>query len=607
MRYIFISSDLSRVMRLLDPKLRMRTGLMFLLLLAQSFLELGFILTLTSMGLALTNGATLRGSMFYSTLFSLFPQLGTWTEDPHRLLLLAGIVLITVNVIKNMVNYFTARGIARLGEDISLSVGLEIMRRFLFRDYAWHLSPASQTMFQRMLWRGNLALLLTHLLNIYACAFTICILFLSLVGQEPVLTILVLGVTGVIGVILYRSVRKSVDKSAEAVADSARRENRTLLCAVKGIREVLIYGQQQAFLNDLQQVILQGRQARIYRNIASTMPTWVLEAVGFAVVVGAIAFMIYVQEANTQRMIAALALLLLTAWRVLPFCNRIVSLQIAVRGLRPMTNAVLGLLEELRQKSDYLPPSPDKSFTFERQICLRHISYRYATAQKNSLEDITLTLRKGQKIGLIGPSGAGKSTLAGVLSGLLSIAEGEFLVDGLPLTRSRAAAFAMRIGYVPQNPFLFAGTLAENIAFSAWGKPWDAKRVREACALAAIDFVDAHPKGLRLPVGENGAGLSGGQAQRVSIARALYTQPSLLIFDEATSALDQANENIIRQTIENLPNQVTCLIIAHRLSTVENCDLVVWLDKGKVVMQGAAEEVLLAYENRVSSVTQSRL
>ena len=443
-----------------------------------------------------------------------------------------------------------------------------------------------------MMWRGDLALMLTpYALNIYACAFTILILFLSLVGQEPALTTLVLGVTGVIGAILYASVRKNVDRSAKALAGSESQESRTLLCAAKGIREVLLYGQQQVFLQGLSRAALQGRQARVYSNIVSTMPTWVLEATGFVVVVGAIAFMVYVQNADVQRITAALTLLLLTAWRVLPFCNRIVSLYISVRTLRPTAEAVLALLESLRSSSHSLPPSPAVDFAFTRQIELLGVSYCYAGAQENSLSGITLTLRKGQKVGLIGLSGAGKSTLAGILSGLLPVSAGQLLVDGRTLTPAQAAAFARSIGYVPQSPFLFAGTLAENIAFSQWGKPWDEQRVREACTLAAIDFADTHSAGLQRPVGENGVLLSGGQAQRVAIARALYARPQLLIFDEATSSLDQSNEDSIQQTIDKLPNQITCVIIAHRLSTVRNCDSIVWLDKGRIVMPRNSENV----------------
>lgn len=593
---LILFAELFRVMRLLDARLRIRSALVFLLLLAQSLLELGFILTLTSMAMALSDSVGLRASPFYQGLFWLFPALGGWAQNTYNLLLLAGMVLIAVCVAKNLVNYLAARGIALLGEDISLFVGMEIMQRYLYQNYAWHLSAASDSMYQRMMWRGNLALMLTHMLNIYACAFTILILFLSLVGQEPALTTLVLGVTGVIGAILYASVRRNVDKSAKTLAGSEHRESTTLLCAAKGIREVLLYGQQRAFLQGLSHAALQGRQARVYSNIVSTMPTWVLEATGFVVVVGAIAFMVHVQRADVQRITAALTLLLLTAWRVLPFCNRIVSLYISVRTLRPKAEAVLSLLESLRSGSRSLPPPPAADFAFTRQIELRGVSYRYAGTPKDSLSDITLTLRKGRKVGLIGLSGAGKSTLAGILSGLLPVSAGQLLVDGRPLAPAQAAAFTRSIGYVPQNPFLFAGTLAENIAFSQWGKPWDEQRVREACALAAIDFAHTHPAGLRRPVGENGVLLSGGQAQRVAIARALYARPQLLIFDEATSSLDQSNEDSIQQTIDKLSSQITCVIIAHRLSTVRKCDSIVWLHQGRIVMQGTAETVLAAYE-----------
>lgn len=590
-------AELFRIMRLLESQLRLRCVLVMFLLLIQSLLELGFILTLTSMALALSDSERLRGTPFYDALFQLFPSLGDWAEDPHHLLLLAGIVLIAASMLKSLVNFFAARSIAQLGEDISYYVGMEIMQRFLYQNYAWHLSPASKNMYQRMTWRGNLAIMITHLLNMYACLFTIAILFVSLAGQEPVLTALVISITGTVGILLYVSVRKNVDSSAKSLMKSRTQENRTLLCAARGIREVLLYGQQQIFLQKLSQSARLGRRAKVYGNIVATMPTWVLEATGFMVVVGAINYLIYVEGADSQRITSALALLLLTAWRVLPFCNRIVSLHISVRSLRPTVGAVVELLEKLRTSGQAKIIAPSKDFTFEHQIDLRNVTYRYPGAKQDSLRNISLVLRKGEKIGLIGASGAGKSTLAAILAGLLPVSSGELLVDGQPLTPARAAAFTRRVGYVPQNPFLFGGTLAENIAFSQWGKPWDRQRVLEVCKLAAIDFVNNHPKKLQRPLGENCAGLSGGQAQRVAIARALYARPEVLIFDEATSALDQGNENIIQQTIDRLSKQTTCVIIAHRLSTVRKCDRIFWLDKGKIVRHGVPEDIVSDYEN----------
>ena len=299
------------------------------------------------------------------------------------------------------------------------------------------------------------------------------------------------------------------------------------------------------------------------------------------------------------RITTALGLLMLTAWRVLPYANRVVGFQISIRALRPMVLAVLELLESLRNKARIVFPEPDKNFTLQDSISFRHVYFRYPETEVDSLSDITFTIPVGKKVGIIGPSGGGKSTLVGILSGLLCPKSGEMLVDGAALTPARAAAFVSQVGYVPQSPFLFAGTLAENIAFSQWGQPWDEARVRDACRRAAIDFVDSHPLGLKQPIGENGAGLSGGQAQRVSIARAMYASPKLLIFDEATSALDQANEKNIQETILQLADEVTCVIVAHRLTTVEHCDWIVWLDKGRIVMQGVVEEVLRRYRLKI--------
>lgn len=379
------------------------------------------------------------------------------------------------------------------------------------------------------------------------------------------------------------------------MAESVQDETRAILCATRGIRDVLIYRQQEVFLQSVVRAAERGMSARVFNTIAPTIPTWVLESIAFGVVVIALFYLVFIEQADIPRITMALGLLLLTAWRVMPYANRVVSFQVTIRSVHPMAMAVLELLEKLRNEPRAALPTPDENFSFVRCLSLRNVCFRYPGAEKDSLKNLTLDIPVGKKVGIIGPSGGGKSTLVGMLSGLLEPTGGEIMVDGQPLTPSRAAAFAQFIGYVPQTPFLFAGTLAENIAFSQWGKPWDKERVRDACRKAAIDFVDNHPLGLEQSIGENGAGLSGGQAQRVSIARAMYTYPKLLIFDEATSALDQANEDSIQRTIQHLSDEVTCIIVAHRLTTVEHCDFIIWMDKGEIVLQGESSYVLEQY------------
>ncbi len=589
------AQDFTRILPLLTPQLRWRSAWIFFIMVVQSLLELFFIISLTDMGLAIATPDVVRTSPLYSSLFNLSPSLNTFAADPKQLLLVTGAVVVLVSILKSIASFLTARSVAYLGEDISLSIGQEIMSRYLYQDYAWHLSPASASMFQRMTWREQLGNMLTQILTVYSTVLTILILFLSLMGTEPALTTIVVVTTSVIGFLLFQGIRSKVDYNASLSAESSKAETSAILCVTKGIREVLIYRQQKTFLQALVSAALKGRCPRTFTSIAPTLPTWVLEAVGFAVVVIAVSFLIYIEKADMGRISTALSILVLTAWRVLPYCNRVVSLQINIRSLRPMAYAVIELLEELRKLPNKTQAEIADDFSFNDNITLKNIDFKYFGTTHNSLTNINLTLNKGEKVGIIGPSGSGKTTLAGVLTGLLPHSNGSINVDGIELTENRRIALTKQIGYVPQSPFLFSATLAENIAFRDWGKKWDEEKVLLACKQASIDFIENNEKGILRTIGENGAGLSGGQAQRVSIARAMYTQPSLLIFDEATSALDQHNEKVIQETIENLAEKVTCLIIAHRLSTVEKCDRVIWIDDGKIVLDGKAEAVIQQY------------
>ncbi|MDR2935121.1 MAG: ATP-binding cassette domain-containing protein, partial [Candidatus Adiutrix sp.] len=209
-------------------------------------------------------------------------------------------------------------------------------------------------------------------------------------------------------------------------------------------------------------------------------------------------------------------------------------------------------------------------------------------------------VRRGERIGLIGASGAGKSTLALLLTGLVPPQEGRFLVDGRELTPAGRAAYVRLVGFVAQTPLLLPGTVADNVAFSRWGEEYDRREVEAACRRAAMDFVFSHPQGLDRRLGSGGQGLSGGQTQRVAIARAFFARPEIIIFDEATSALDQASENLIAEAVAGLAEKTTVVVIAHRLTTVEGCGRLIWLENGRVRAEGPPAEILPDYRAAVA-------
>jgi ABC-type multidrug transport system fused ATPase/permease subunit len=368
---------------------------------------------------------------------------------------------------------------------------------------------------------------------------------------------------------------------------------------MNGIREVLIYRQQPVFFKKFEDACLGGVKSRAFLSIAPPIPPWVLEVVGFAVIPITLWFMITLYDSPMPEIAAVLTMIMLAAWRILPLFNRALSCIISVRSMRPMAVKCLDRLEDIDKNPINPPPTPDPEYRFERDIALEKVSFRYHSASSDALRDISLRIPKNGQIGIIGSSGSGKSTLAGILSGLLDATSGAVKVDGKPLSPGGLAAYTMSVGYVPQSPYILPGTVAENVAFSQWGKAWDEDKVKAACKMAALDIVEKHEKGVLIPLGERGAGLSGGQIQRVSIARVLYADPSLLILDEATSALDQGTEAAIKDTISALKGKITAVIIAHRLSTVSDCDEVVWLEGGRLVEQGPPDEVLPRYERRM--------
>ena len=469
------------------------------------------------------------------------------------------------------------------------------MRHFLYSDYMEHMAGNSMAMFQALSWKNMLGQYVVNILNVYTYAITAVALFLTLISATPGVILLCLFITGLITTSIYRGMKSAIDRSGKISADSAHQENSTAMVAMNGIRDVLIYRQQPVFFKSYQEACRKGKNARSFLTIAPPIPSWILEVCGFLVIPSTIWLLITTDDASMPTIAGVITVVMLAAWRVLPLLNRSLGCLVTLRGLRIMAMNCLGRLETIQQRALTSPPEPDPSFRFTRDITLDDVGFRYPNAQKDSLSQLGFSIHKGEQLGIIGPSGAGKSTLVGLLCGLLPMSSGTLRVDGRELSPEERAAYIRSIGYVPQSPYILQGTVAANVAFSQWGKPYDAEKVARACRMAALDLVEHDPRGIEYPIGERGAGLSGGQAQRVSIARALYAAPDILILDESTSALDLGTESAIMETIEALKGQLTIIIIAHRLSTVEHCDRLIWMEKGKIYRIGTPQEILPEY------------
>ncbi|MDR1922648.1 MAG: ABC transporter ATP-binding protein/permease [Candidatus Adiutrix sp.] len=584
-----------RLYRVMPGNLRIRFWFVFVIQFISALTETFTLLVISLFAMSIAAPEAAMNNFMVKAALSLAPPLAEFCSEPRQMVIFTCSLMIAFVTFKTSLATLVAHKTTLFSESVSVYIGREALRRYLNKNYFWHISPASDSVMHRLAHRGFLSQFLVMLLLLYSNAFCCLAFFVSLFIAEPKLTVILVAIFSSASISTYTFLRRRIDRAGLQVSETGLQESAAMTGLTQGIREVLIYRQQDVFLNKVVESILKGLPARAFLAFSGTMPSQLLEFVGFSSI-AVITIIMILNDTPMPQIIASSSMLMLTAWRVLPAVNRSLSYAVGIRGIRPMAWSCLDLLETFIKENPDELPAPDPNFRFDKNLALSQACFRYPTGAADALSELCLSINKGESIGLIGSSGAGKSTLALLLSGLVSPRQGDFLVDGEKLSPAGLAAYVQHVGFVPQSPLLTQGAVADNVAFSQWGQEYDREAVREACRMAAMDFVLDHPAGIDMPLAAGGAGLSGGQAQRVSIARALFAKPDIIIFDEATSALDQASENVIKNTIETLQGRITSIIIAHRLTTVENCDRLFWIEGGRVKAAGTPSEILPLYQ-----------
>ena len=296
---------------------------------------------------------------------------------------------------------------------------------------------------------------------------------------------------------------------------------------------------------------------------------------------------------DSGKLISILGVFSAAAFKLLPSVSRLVQSCQALVFQKPVVSLIH---EELVSNKSPVKPvngSSNKRMNFERELTISDLSFSYDGSNKSAIQNINLDIDAGQMIGFVGSSGAGKSTLIDCILGLIEPSSGNLIIDGERITNKNVKGWQKNIGYVPQVIYLLDASLRENIAFGVSTGFIDEEKIGNAIEKAQLsEFVSDLSKGLDTFVGERGVRLSGGQRQRIGIARALYNNPSVLVLDEATSALDHETESEVMNAVESLQGSRTILIIAHRFSTIKNCDYIYKLENGKVVLEGIPNQVL---------------
>lgn len=372
--------------------------------------------------------------------------------------------------------------------------------------------------------------------------------------------------------------------------------SQALLQAFQGIKEVLVMRKQRYFIKEFEENIVKRQNATVVQNIGGEIPAYIIEAVcivGIMIILG----IRIVNIPNPENFVAVLASFAIGAFRILPALGKISVAINMISSSMPGLNAVYENLIEARKFNDafFATEAEDeeqyRNTEFIEGIRIRNLTFAYNSEQNKVLDQLNLEIPKGQSVAFVGESGAGKSTLADLVLGVLAPDEGEVLLDNINI-RKIPVSWGKLIGYVPQSIYLSDTSICKNIAFGVEDSEIDENSVKAALEKAELlDFVQGLPSGIHTKVGDRGVRLSGGQRQRIGIARALYHNPEILILDEATSALDNETEKSVMEAIESLQGKMTMIIIAHRLTTIKNCDAIYEIVDGQAVRRTYEELV----------------
>ncbi len=475
----------------------------------------------------------------------------------------------------------TLRSTIELANSIGSDLSIEVYRRTLYQPYAVHLRRnSSETISAISNQVDQVVGMLNGLMQLSSAGLISLGLVAVLLWLNPGVTLAVTVVVGGGYVVLMKLSQRQLQRLGPAILRDQTQLIRTLQEGLGAIRDVILDSSQPIY-----QEIYGKADRRLRHHIGvgqfmSLAPRYGMEAVGLV----AIALAAMVLVAGSTGFLGALPLLgalALGAQRLLPSLQLIYSSWSGFRLNQPALDSVLGYLEQTVAKEDL--SRAIAPLQLQSEIRLKQICFRYEPKLPWVLRNANLCIRQGERIGIVGETGSGKSTLVDLLMGLLEPTTGELLVDDAPVQGEQLRRWRGAIAHVPQNIFLADASIAENIAFGEPKACIDRARLEQVSEQAQIaSFIDSLADGYETKVGERGVRLSGGQRQRIGIARALYKQAAVLVFDEATSALDEATETEVIRGIEGLSIDLTIVMIAHRLSTLEKCDRIVRIKRGQL-------------------------
>ncbi len=575
------ASLLAKLGYIFDKKDKWKLTLLSAAIVVGSFLELAAVMVFVPFIEVLQEPGTIQSRWYLKEIYDLFGFHST-----RSFMILIAVCIIGIYVIKNVYLILEKDYIFRFSYNTQMKLSTRLLAAYMKEPYTFHLNH-NIAILQRSLHEDTSRFMqvILYTLELMAELAVSAVLVIYLLVVSKSITIIVLGFLAVfVGGFLLISRKYSRRLGFENQGYQGK-IFQWMNQALGGIKEIKILEREAYFTDEFRKYWKKyARGLRIARTI-SILPKYTVEAVSMAGLLIAVIVKLLFGEADSVYFISQLAAFAVAAMRLMPSVGRINEHASNMLYALPSVELVYHDLVGIEGLSAGNRQERNRDWRLQREIQVQGVSYHYPDTEELVLDDVSLAVKKGTTVAFIGSTGSGKTTMVDIILGLLTPVKGVVMADDINV-HEQAQTFHAQVGYIPQTIYLSDDSIRNNIAFGVREEQIDEEAVREAVEKAQLrEFIDSLPHGLDTIVGDRGVRLSGGQRQRIGIARALYHDPEILVLDEATSALDNETESAVMEAIEHLQGMKTMIIIAHRLTTIRNVDVIYEVSDGKVEMK----------------------
>lgn len=578
-----------KLLFLLTPRERKRAIVLLIMITIMALLDVIGIASIMPFMAVLTNPGLIESNYILNTMFRNSAIFGV--ENNQDFIFALGILVFILLIVSMTFKLLTSYLQIQFVQMREYSIGKRLVEGYLKQPYSWFASRNSTDFGKTIL--SEVAVIIGNgigpLIELIAKSIVAIAIISLLFIADPKLAFIVGLTLGTVYLIIFYIVRKILNQLGQKRLKNNELRFLEVNEAFSATKEIKVRGLEETYIKNFSKSAQSYAKAQGSFLIISQLPRFILEAIAFGGILIVILNLIS-QTGSLNNAIPVISLYVFAGYRLMPTIQQI---YINFTQLTFVGPSVDKLYQDLISLKVVSKNHKTTDFPFYKSIILNNIHYSYPQSNRTALKDISLTIKAKTTVGFVGTTGSGKTTIVDIILALLEAQKGTLEVDGKVITKQNSRAWQLSIGYVPQHIYLADDTVAANIAFGVDDEKINQKMVEKSAKVANLHnfVIDELPKQYNTSIGDRGIKLSGGQRQRIGIARALYHNPKILILDEATSALDNQTEEAVMDAINNLGKNMTIILIAHRLNTIKNCDIIFKLDKGQIVSQGNYDEI----------------